>query len=151
MNEKTPENNKNAKNRAAIERLKKKAANLIEKIKQQEIENNTLETADGLPPLERINYFKYHSFASLSKIRSIPYKEWMGETINDEIVVVNYRNGSVIVGAGFNEIKARQNMELVCETRNQTGALVHNNTITINDINEMMKLEWKIPADYIEE
>ena len=42
-------------------------------------------------------------------------------------------------------------MELVCETRDQTGALIHNYNITINNINELMKLEWKIPDGYIEE
>lgn len=155
MNEKTPENPDKSKNRDAIEKLKKKAKNLIEKIKQQELlaaEDNIGDIAKNYEsPFKRIDYFKFHHFLSLSKIKNIPYKEWLGETLNDETVIINYRNGSVIVGAGFNEIKARQNMELICETRNQSGVLVHHGNITINDINDMVKLEWKIPDSYIEE
>jgi len=100
---------------------------------------------------KNIDYYKFHCFLSLSKIKNIPYKEWLGETLNDETVVINYRNGSVIIGAGFNEIKARQNMALVCETRDKAGALIHNNSVVINDINDMLKLEWKIPDGYVEE
>ena len=167
MNEKTPENSEespeNSKNRDLIGELEKRLKNLIEKIRQQEqkkqnsikenITNNiNNNNNNNNTNLQRMEYFKYHSFTALSKIKNmLLYKEWLGETKNDEIVIISYKNGELRVGAGWSEIKARQNMELVCETRDINGVLVYHNNITINHINEIMQLEWKIPDDYIDE
>ena len=101
--------------------------------------------------IEWLDRFRFHHFLSLSKTRNMPYKEWQGETKNDEIVIVNYKEGVVIIGAGYNEIKARQNMFALCETRDKLGLLRHDNRIDIYNVNDLLKLEWVFPEGYLEE
>lgn len=111
---------------------------------------------ESIPPeisknLQYLDHFKFHYFLSISKIKNVPYKEWVGETKNDEIVIINYREGTVIIGTGYNEIKARQDMRAVCETRDQLGLLRHDNGMNIYKMNDLLKLEWKFPEGYVEE
>lgn len=101
--------------------------------------------------MDEMELFKHHSFLSLSKIINTPYKEWMGETKNDEIVIVKYKNGTLGIGAGWNEIEARKYMQLFGCTRNILGLAMHDNNLTIEKINKDLKLEWVLPSGYIEE
>ncbi len=98
----------------------------------------------------RLLYYKFHKFLSLSKTKSIPYKEWIGETVNDEIVVVNYIDGILKIGAGYNEIKARSNMDNVGTTQ-VNGQIRFDPSLTLDDINKQLKLEWVFPDGYFEE
>jgi len=115
-----------------------------------------IKTASTVSPLKDVFRFfpaTKMSFIclSLSKTKNMPYKEWQGETKNDEIVIVNYKEGVVIIGAGYNEIKARQNMFALCETRDKLGFLRHDNRIDIYNVNDLLKLEWVFPEGYLEE
>ncbi|MEK6882449.1 MAG: hypothetical protein AABY22_22705 [Nanoarchaeota archaeon] len=117
--------------------------------KEKPKENSPLEISKN--SIEYLDYFRFHNFLSFCKIKNIPYKEWMGETKNDEIVIINYREGIVIIGAGYNEIKARQNMRALCETRDMLGLLRHDDNVNIHKIDNMLKLEWVLPEGYIDE
>ena len=98
----------------------------------------------------KLTYYKFHSFLSLSKTKSIPYKEWVGETINDETVVVNYIDGVLKIGTGYSEIKARSNMDNVGTTQ-ANGQIRFDPNLTMADINNQLKLEWVFPDGYFEE
>jgi hypothetical protein len=104
--------------------------------------------------LNRIELFKYHKFLSLSKIINIPYKEWIGETLNEETVIINYRNGELKIGAGYSEIKSRLNMQIVGATKNNIlgfAVSMHNDNLGIETIVKELKLEWVLPDGYIDE
>jgi len=118
---------------------------------QDNLENPKKSTEPKGKEIEWLDRFRFHHFLSLSKTRNMPYKEWQGETKNDEIVIVNYKEGVVIIGAGYNEIKARQNMFALCETRDKLGFLRHDNRIDIYNVNDLLKLEWVFPEGYLEE
>lgn len=115
---------------------------------------NENEKTSNIPPqINRVEHFKYHSFLSLSKvINMFSYKEWRGETKNNEIVIISYRDGELKIGAGWNEIKAKINMELVAMTKDMLGKLVvHDNNYNIEKINNQLKLEWILPEGFIDE
>ena len=118
---------------------------------QDSSENSKKSTESKGKEIEWLDRFRFHHFLSLSKTKNMPYKEWQGETKNDEIVIVNYKEGVVIIGAGYNEIKARQNMFALCETRDKLGFLRHDNRIDIYNVNDLLKLEWVFPEGYLEE
>ncbi len=118
---------------------------------QDNLENPKKSAEPKGKEIEWLDRFRFHHFLSLSKTRNMPYKEWQGETKNDEIVIVNYKEGVVIIGAGYNEIKARQNMFALCETRDKLGLLRHDNRIDIYNVNDLLKLEWVFPEGYLEE
>ena len=118
---------------------------------QDNLENSKKSAEPKGKEIEWLDRFRFHHFLSLSKTRNMPYKEWQGETKNDEIVIVNYKEGVVIIGAGYNEIKARQNMFALCETRDKLGFLRHDNRIDIYNVNDLLKLEWVFPEGYLEE
>ena len=118
---------------------------------QDNLENSKKSAEPKGKEIEWLDRFRFHHFLSLSKTRNMPYKEWQGETKNDEIVIVNYKEGVVIIGAGYNEIKARQNMFALCETRDKLGLLRHDNRIDIYNVNDLLKLEWVFPEGYLEE
>ena len=99
---------------------------------------------------EKLTFYKFHKFLSLAKTKSIPYKEWMGETINDEIVVVNYTEGVLRIGSGYSEIKARNNMYSVGTTQ-VNGYIRFDPNLTVNEISNQLKLEWVLPDGYFEE
>lgn len=122
-------------------------------MKKENSENPKEKTApsETSQDFKYIDLFRFHHFLSISKIKNVPYKEWVGETKNDEIVIINYKQGSVIIGAGENEIKARQNMRAICETRDTLGLLRHDLGMDIYKVNDMLKLEWVFPDGYLEE
>ena len=95
--------------------------------------------------------FKYHSFLSVGQTINTPYKEWVGETVNDDIVVIRYKNGDLLIGTGRSEIKARNNVLLVGGTKNSKGEVGVYENLTLNKINKYLKLEWILPATYIED
>ena len=79
--------------------------------------------------------FKFHSFVSIQKTRNFPFQEWVGETKNDEIVIINYKENKLSIGTGNNELKARMNFELVGKT------IVPNVSMTVERMNNELKLE----------
>lgn len=122
-------------------------------MKKENSENPKEKTAlsETSQDFKYIDLFKFHHFLSISKIKNVPYKEWVGETKNDEIVIINYKEGTIIIGSGYNEIKARQDMRAVCETKDQLGLLRHDGGMDIYRVDSMLKLEWVFPEGYIEE
>ena len=97
--------------------------------------------------------FKFHSFVSIQKTRNFPFQEWVGETKNDEIIIINYKENNLFVGAGNNEINARKNLEIVGKTEIMAAntTLTSNVNITLEKINSELKLEWVFPSGMIEE
>ena len=95
--------------------------------------------------------FKHHKFLSVNQTRESPHKEWIGETANDEVVVVKYENGELYIGAGWNEIKARADLKNVAITKNQNGEIRIDKDLTLTKINEDIKLEWVLPDGFVDE
>ena len=101
--------------------------------------------------LNRVELFKYHSFLSLSRTISFPYKEWVGETKNDEVIIIRYKEGEISIGTGWNEINAKNNIESIASSKNTSGLTIHDNGLGIERINEQLKLEWVLPVGYVDE
>jgi hypothetical protein len=85
------------------------------------------------------------SFVSLNQTKSFPYKEWVGETSTDEIVVLLYKEGEVHMGTGYSEIKARSKIERIA------AASGHDENMNLTKMNKQLELEWVLPEGYFEE
>lgn len=107
--------------------------------------------------------FKWHSFLSLSKIRDysspslrVGYKEWVGETAIDDVVVIQYSNLSldkdgIMIGCGKSEIRARLNMKNIGKITSKVGQVsTFYPNMTIEKINQDLALEWVLPEGYFE-
>ncbi len=134
--------------------ISEKAAQLMEiNDRTEEQERELEEELFGKSNMKYADQFKHHSFLSLGQTRSAcaESKEWMGETVNDEIVVVQYKNGNLLIGTGRNEIKARNNILLVGGTKDKSGEVGVYSGLTLRKINEDLKLEWTFPVGFVED
>ena len=98
--------------------------------------------------------YRWFAFLSLSKIRDsyfpllgtvgMVYKEWVGET-DKEVVVIRYTNAGIDIGFGRSEYRARMNIT------NIGKSILSDPSMNIQKINEQLKLEWVLPDLYIDE
>lgn len=92
------------------------------------------------------DYYDFLKFESLSKTKSFPFQEWMGQIDEDErTIIINYRNGNLSMGIDSREINCRANMvSLGCSE-------VHDVNMSIDKIIKSLDLSWSLPSGYIEE
>ena len=98
--------------------------------------------------------YRWFVFLSLSKIRDsyfptlgtigMVYKEWVGET-DKEVVVIRYTNAGIDIGVGRSELRARMDIT------NIGKSILPDPNMNIEKINEQLKLEWVLPSFYIDE
>lgn len=98
--------------------------------------------------------YRWFKFLSLSKIRDtyfpnlgilgMVYKEWVGET-NENVVVIRYTNAGIDIGVGRSELRARMGIT------NIGKSVLPDPNMNIEKINEQLKLEWSFPNLYIDE
>jgi hypothetical protein len=93
--------------------------------------------------------FKYHSFVSLSEVKTEKGKEWRGETKNDEIVIIKYQDGKLSIGAGWSEDSAKNNVLDMAESIGGKGRMEDKN-LRLEKVNEDLGLCWELPVGYIE-
>lgn len=142
--------NQNEKNESETPKISKRAEQLLNKERTAEEEKELEELLFGKSQMKYDDQFKFHKFESINQTRNYPYKEWLGETVNDETVVVRYYNGELWIGAGRSEVKARNNMLKAGVTKDKRG-VVNINNLTLERMNQDLRLEWILPSGYIEE
>lgn len=92
------------------------------------------------------DYYNFLKFESLSKTKSFPYQEWIGQVDEDErTIIINYRNGDLTIGIDSREMNSRANMvSLGCSQ-------VHDVNMSIDKIIKSLELTWVLPSGYVEE
>lgn len=89
--------------------------------------------------------YRWFYFDSLSQTKNTDfYKEWIGETKTNDVVVLKYTNNGIEIGSGNSEINARKDMKAVAEVK-RVGK------INVGCIVEQLKLEWRLPDDFVDE
>ena len=89
--------------------------------------------------------YRWFYFDSLSQTKNTDYyKEWVGETKTNDIVVLKYTANGIEIGSGNNETNARKDMKVVAEVK-RIGK------INVGRIVEQLKLEWRLPDDFVDE
>ncbi len=124
----------------------------IERTPEQEKELERALFGDGMRKFG--DEYRWFTFLSLSKIRDtyfptlgtigMVYKEWIGET-DKEIIVIRYTNAGIDIGVGRSEYLARMNVT------NIGKSVLPDPNINMQKINEQLKLEWVLPGFYIDE
>jgi hypothetical protein len=91
------------------------------------------------------DYYDFLQFNSLSKTKSFPFQEWIGQVDEDErTIIINYRNGDLTIGIDSREMNCRTNMvSLGCSQ-------VHDVNMNIDKITKSLELTWVLPSGYVE-